>query len=65
MHNRAHNSIPKRRNAVRQAILVIVVLTLAMSGCASQEMSVIKGAADAVGDEAGIKAVNTLVIEGT
>jgi glyoxylase-like metal-dependent hydrolase (beta-lactamase superfamily II) len=44
---------------------VIVVLTLAMSGCASQEMSVIKGAADAVGDEAGIKAVNTLVIEGT
>src|SRR6188508_2704875 len=36
-----------------------------MYGCASQEMSVIKGAADAVGDEAGIKAVNTLVIEGT
>jgi glyoxylase-like metal-dependent hydrolase (beta-lactamase superfamily II) len=49
---------------VRQAIFMIVV-TLAMQGCASQEMSVIKGAADAVGDEAGIKAVNTLVIEGT
>jgi glyoxylase-like metal-dependent hydrolase (beta-lactamase superfamily II) len=49
---------------VRQAILAIVA-TLAMYGCSSLEMSVIKGAADAVGDEAGIKAVNTLVIEGT
>ena len=49
---------------MRQAIFTIV-LTLAMYGCASQEMSVIKGAADAVGDEAGIKAVNTLVLEGT
>jgi glyoxylase-like metal-dependent hydrolase (beta-lactamase superfamily II) len=49
---------------VRQAILTIV-LTLALYGCTSQEMSVIKGAAEAVGDEASIKAVNTLVIEGT
>src|SRR5688572_15452708 len=42
-----------------------MILALAMFGCASQEMSVIKGAADAVGDEASIKAVNTLVVEGS
>jgi glyoxylase-like metal-dependent hydrolase (beta-lactamase superfamily II) len=36
-----------------------------MFGCASQEISVVRGAADAVGDEAAIKAVNTLVVEGT
>jgi hypothetical protein len=36
-----------------------------MSGCASQEVSTIRGAADAVADEAAIKAVNTLIVEGT
>jgi glyoxylase-like metal-dependent hydrolase (beta-lactamase superfamily II) len=42
-----------------------IILTLALlSGCA-KETSVIKGAADAVGEEASIKAVKTLVIEGT
>ena len=49
---------------MKLAILPIV-LTLALFGCASQETSVIQGAADAIGDEAGIKAVNTLIIEGT
>jgi glyoxylase-like metal-dependent hydrolase (beta-lactamase superfamily II) len=49
---------------VRLAILPII-LSLVLFGCASQETSVIKGAVDAVGDEASIKAVNTLVIEGT
>ena len=42
-----------------------IVLALGMSGCASQPIAVINAAADAVGDAAGIKAVNTLVIEGT
>ena len=45
--------------------IVPIVLCLGMFGCASQEVSVIHGAADAVGDEASIKGVNTLVIEGT
>ena len=46
-------------------MILPIILTLALFGCASKEASVIQGAADAVGDEAGIKAVNTLVIEGT
>ena len=45
--------------------IVPIVLCLGMFGCASPEISIIRGAADAVGDEASIKAVNTLVIEGT
>jgi len=49
---------------VRLAI-VPIVLCLGMLGCASQEVSVIRGAADAVADEAALRAVNTLVIEGT
>lgn len=44
---------------------VALVLSFGMFGCASQEVSIIRGAADAVSDEAAIKAVNTLVIEGT
>ena len=41
-----------------------IVLALGMSGCASQPIAVINAAADAVGDAAGIKAVNTLVRKG-
>lgn len=45
--------------------ICLIVLTLCTFGCASTETSVINGAVDAVADEAAIKAVNTLVIEGT
>ena len=45
--------------------IVPIFLTLGMFGCASQEASTISGAADAVADEAAIKAVNTLIVEGT
>lgn len=45
--------------------ICLIVLTLGMSGCAAPETSVINGAVDAVADEAAIRGVNTLVIEGT
>src|SRR5678815_2486064 len=53
-----------RDSAVRLTIATIV-MTLVLFGCSSGPSSVINGAAEAVGDEASIKAVNTLVIEGT
>ena len=42
-----------------------IVLTLALSGCASQPIGVVNGAADAVLDADSIRKVNTVVIEGT
>ena len=45
--------------------IFLIVLTLGTFGCSSQPISIINGAADAVADAAAIKAVNTLVIEGT
>jgi glyoxylase-like metal-dependent hydrolase (beta-lactamase superfamily II) len=45
--------------------ICLIVLSLGMFGCASSETSVVNGAVDAVADEAALKAVNTLVIEGT
>lgn len=57
-------TLSKKENAVRLTIPTIV-MTLVLFGCSSGPISVVNGAADAVGDAAAIKAVNTLVIEGT
>src|SRR5262245_12413686 len=59
-----NNRIHKKEIAVRNAILPIVV-TLLFAGCGSQPRSVIDAAADAVLDADSIKAVKTVVIEGT